>query len=451
MIRKLAYDSLSWLPWLVIPLLVEFIPAIGNFIILIKKKIHPKREKYKLKVFPDITIMVPVYNSADSLRACLKSINDSTYPNKNIEVILIDNKKDDATKDNSFEIFTECQIEFPTLSLQWTKSEQGKSRALNMALYNASGKYIINIDSDGLLEKNALYNTIAAFESDIDVDCMTGVILTNADMIGGTGSITLDVFQNIEYMEYVQAFLAGRNFDSEYDNIFTLSGAFSAFRKSTVLNTRLYNTDTICEDTELSFQVKEILGKNVLLCEDAVFIVDPIESMNKLYTQRQRWQTGELEVFHMFYDEKKLSLKNIMKDKNLRTLFYDHTFAFPRLVWYFGLIVTALCDYYNPKTIAIASTLLYVACLVTHYLYFITNILFLSEFKDIRKEYVKRAPYIILLPLYNTLIFFYRIAGIINPLTRAASWKTYSFKEELNMVKEQIRSDLSFDWLRKKE
>ena len=35
----------------------------------------------------------------------------------------------------------------------------------------------------------------------------------------------------MEFMEYAQAFLAGRNYASELNAIYTLSGAFSAFRK----------------------------------------------------------------------------------------------------------------------------------------------------------------------------------------------------------------------------
>ena len=34
--------------------------------------------------------------------------------------------------------------------------------------------------------------------------------------------------------------------------------------------------------------------ERVEVCEDALFFVDPIENVNKLYTQRQRWQREAL-------------------------------------------------------------------------------------------------------------------------------------------------------------
>lgn len=444
MIKMLAIESMSWLPWIIIPILIEIIPAIGNFILLIIKSFVKPKERY-IEKLPEITIMIPVYNSESTLYECLKSINDSTYPNELIDIILIDNK----SKDDSFKIFQQSQKEFYTLSMQWTHSEQGKSRALNLALFNASGKYIINIDSDGKLEKEAIYNLIKKFETNDDIHCMTGVILTDPNLIKNTKSFFLKQIQKIEFMEYVQAFLAGRNFDSELNNIFTLSGAFSAFRKSTILNTQMYDTNTICEDTQLTFQIKNNLNQKVSLCENAIFLVDPIESMSKLYTQRQRWQIGELEVFHIFFDKKKMNLLNIFKSKNIRLLLYDHTFAFPRIIWYFALFIIAIEKYYNMKTILIAVVIIYFCYLFNHLCYFVTNCLFLKNFKDLKYEYIKKIGYLFLLPFYNLITFFIRMAGIINSLTRQSTWKTYTLKEELQLIKNQIISDFSFNWIKK--
>lgn len=444
-IRNLAIEAMSWLPWLVIPIIIEIIPAIGNFILLIVKKIFKDKE-IEIGKLPEISIIVPVYNSSQTLYACLESIDKSTYPNELIDIILVDNK----STDDSFAVFQKCQNDFKDLYIRWTHSSQGKSRALNLALFNTNGKYIINIDSDGKLEKNALMNMIKRFESDESIHCMSGSILTDADLIKKTKGFLLRQIQNIEYMEYVQAFLAGKNFDSELNNVFTLSGAFSAFRKSTILSTQMYNTDTICEDAQLTFQIKKNLGKRVALCENAIFIVDPIESLNKLYTQRQRWQIGELEVFHMFYNKKNMNLSKIITDKNIRLLLYDHTFAFPRIIWAYALFAIALEKYYSMKTIMIALGIIYICYLITHLLYFLTNCLFLSKFKDIRFEYMKKVLYLFLLPIYNLITFTIRVTGIINSLTRQSTWKTFTLSEELGLIKEQIISDLSFGWLKKK-
>ena len=90
-------------------------------------------------IYPEISIIVPVYNSEHTLEACIRSINDCDYPNKQIRVFLVNNQG----SDNSFDIYTMCQQKYPDLIMQWLNANQGKSRALNLALYNSEGKYII--------------------------------------------------------------------------------------------------------------------------------------------------------------------------------------------------------------------------------------------------------------------------------------------------------------------
>ena len=214
-------------------------------------------------LFRSISLIIPVYNSSETLYDCLRSVYNSTYPNQLIEIILVNNK----SNDDSFMKYQKCQEKFPELSVQWLNAEQGKSKALNMALFNAEGKYIIHIDSDGLLESDALMNMVIRFENNEDVHCMTGAILVNPEKIDETKGHFRRLFHKCEFFEYAQAFLAGRNFQSELNSVFTLSGAFSAFRKSTILKTQLYNTETLCEDTHITFQVRKLLKKRVHLCE----------------------------------------------------------------------------------------------------------------------------------------------------------------------------------------
>ena len=328
-IKQILNSFLFWGGWIIIPFIMEIVPALGSVFLLIRRNLRHKKKRKEMKIYPEISLIIPVYNSADTLYGCIKSVNDSTYPNDKIRIFLVNNKG----QDNSFAVYADCQKKFPDLLMQWLNAEQGKSRALNLALYNSDGKYIINLDSDGILEKNALVNLITRFEQDTDLNCMTGAILTIPEQIQAYKGFFPRLLRNLEFMEYAQAFLAGRSYASEMNAVYTLSGAFSAFRKSVVLKSWMYNTDTICEDTHITFQMKYRQNERVEVCEDAIFFVDPIEDMNKLYTQRQRWQRGSLEVAKMFMD-KSFKVKNIFSNVSVKTLLYDHTFAFPRMIWY---------------------------------------------------------------------------------------------------------------------
>ena len=142
-INQFFNSMLLWTAWIIIPLIMEIIPSLGSFLILLKKKIFPQHYGDPL-IWPEITLIIPVYNSQDSLEECIKSINDSDYPNEKMRIFLVNNQG----KDHSFQVYTKCQEQFPDLLMQWLNAKQGKSRALNLALFNADGKYIIHVDSD---------------------------------------------------------------------------------------------------------------------------------------------------------------------------------------------------------------------------------------------------------------------------------------------------------------
>lgn len=443
-INSFLNSFLFWAAWIIIPVIMEIVPSIGSIVILIKKKIT-SRVCEKPALDPEISLIIPIYNSMNTLEECIRSISDSDYPDSRIRIFLVNNQG----QDDSFQVFCDCQKKYPDLKMQWLNAKQGKSKALNMALFNSEGKYIVHIDSDGLLEKSALKNMVYRFENDQTIDCMTGVILTDPKQVQRYPLFLPRLLRKMEFMEYAQAFLAGRNYASETNAIYTLSGAFSAFRKSSVLKSQLYNTDTICEDTQITFQMKYLLETKVSICEDAIFFVDPIEDMNKLYTQRQRWQRGSLEVSRLFLKDK-MKARHMFTNVALRTLVYDHTFAFPRMIWYLALICL-LCMSYSFKMIALSTVLLYVLYVLIGYFYYVSTIGFLKGFKEIRQYYRKQWYVVPLLPLFNLLVFFIRFAGVINSINTDSAWKTKNFTQEKESVRNTLAKDFGMihKWMQK--
>jgi len=423
--------------WIIIPLVMEIIPAFGGFFILLKKKLRQNYAPIPSHL-PEVTLIIPVYNSAATLRKCLESVRLSSYPLQLIEMLLVNNK----SSDDSFEVYTQCQAEFKDLPMTWLNANQGKSKALNMALFNSHGKYIIQIDSDGKLHPDALKNMVIRFEQNPDIHCLTGAILTDIQAIEMTENVIMKLVRRCEFFEYCQSFLAGRNFESETNSIYTLSGAFSVFRKSAILKSQLYNTATVSEDTHVTFQMRHLLKKGVHLCENAFFFVEPIESYNKLYTQRQRWQRGQIEVSHMFLQEELTVFRGFTSNFMIRLLMFDHTFAFPRMIWYFALIFLVFLDY--PMSLVLGSiSIIYLLYAFSMFLFFLNVLMYLAKVKDIQKYYASKWYIIVLLPFYNFAIFWIRFAGIINSIKNEGSWKTTTLTEEWQKIKMAVNQDFT--------
>ena len=197
LITQIFHSSiLFWAAWVIIPIVMEIIPTIGNFFILIKKKLVSRKEK-AINFSPEITLIIPVYNQEHSLHRCISSIDASSYPNSRIYILVVNN----MSTDKSFEVFCKCQEEFPDLTMNWVNSRQGKSKALNLGLFNSYGKYIIHIDSDGVLQRDAIRNMVTKFERNPDIDCMTGTIMTNPEMVEFSVGVQ-------QYIYFVRCFLS---------------------------------------------------------------------------------------------------------------------------------------------------------------------------------------------------------------------------------------------------
>lgn len=70
-----------WITWALVPIVVEIIPAIMSTIKLMRLHRHMPRLKAPAK-WPWVTIIVPVYNSEDTLFDCIRSIDHQTYDKK---------------------------------------------------------------------------------------------------------------------------------------------------------------------------------------------------------------------------------------------------------------------------------------------------------------------------------------------------------------------------------
>lgn len=104
-----------------------------------------------------VSIVIPVYNSADLLSRCLDSIFSQTYTGKR-EVILVD----DGSTDHSIDLIkARPENEIVLVS----QNNQGPAAARNRGIVLAKGKYIALIDSDDYWEPQFLYTTISFMQA----------------------------------------------------------------------------------------------------------------------------------------------------------------------------------------------------------------------------------------------------------------------------------------------
>ena len=131
-------------------------------------------------VFPcTVSFIIPVYNTEKYLDECLASICGQTY--RDIEIICVDDK----STDNSLSILESWAERDSRIKVIAQKENTHQGGARNTALDIARGKYVWFIDSDDIIDTDAVDFLVKKMESLSDVD----LISFNADafrVINGT-------------------------------------------------------------------------------------------------------------------------------------------------------------------------------------------------------------------------------------------------------------------------
>lgn len=103
---------------------------------------------------PAVSVVIPTYNSARTIRDCLKSIRDQDYPGP-VEVIVVDNLSTDET--------TKIATEFGAKLIELRSSIPS---ARNIGARIAKGEFILNLDSDMYLSKTVIRECVDTIRGD---------------------------------------------------------------------------------------------------------------------------------------------------------------------------------------------------------------------------------------------------------------------------------------------
>jgi glycosyltransferase involved in cell wall biosynthesis len=98
-----------------------------------------------------LSVIVPVYNVAPYLERCIRSLENQDIPDREYEIICIN----DGSSDNSRDIVIQLQKEFVNITLI-DQENQGVSQARNNGIDRAVGRYLMFIDSDDYVDVNSL-------------------------------------------------------------------------------------------------------------------------------------------------------------------------------------------------------------------------------------------------------------------------------------------------------
>ncbi len=158
-----------------------------------------------------ISIVIPVYNTAQYLPECIDSIIQQSY--KDFEVILVD----DGSNDDSPELCDQYAAQYPFITTLHYENH-GPSFARNKGTEAAKGDYILYIDSDDLVVPDYLQAMIIAVRK-----FRAGMVLGTFSFLSGpldeSENLPIADLYTLSGMEALEEMLCGRLFGASACNI----------------------------------------------------------------------------------------------------------------------------------------------------------------------------------------------------------------------------------------
>jgi len=271
-------------------------------------------------VTPPVTIIMPAWNEQNIIVESVRSVLKTDYPS--LEVIVVDDGSSDATLSRLIEgfglikmdliyrsrIFTQPVRGFylnpriPNL-LVVSKENGGKPDALNMGINMTRTPYFCTLDSDCLLERDALLRLMHPIvKSPINTVVSGGIVrILNGCEVKDAQVVRVRLpetrLERFQVVEYFRSFLFGRAGWDLLGGTLIVSGAFAVFHRESVIESGAFGCDTVTEDMDLIVQLYRWAAQRGRKIRTS-FTSDPVcwtecpSKLGMLARQRRRWQMG---------------------------------------------------------------------------------------------------------------------------------------------------------------
>ena len=197
-----------------------------------------------------ITILIPTYNRAASLKRLLDSLEESAGLEETpVEIIVVNNHSTDATSQLLIDVLAEHK-RFSIRVLEELK--HGKSWALNLGLGHVTGSLVLLLDDDVSVDRFCVAEHVAAYKDGL-FDAVQGKVLAGLDPEGQPANMARLREYNIPIVDHGEGSCEVRGFTGT-----NISLKREVFEKAGLFDTRLGpGASGLSEDTEYSRRIRD--------------------------------------------------------------------------------------------------------------------------------------------------------------------------------------------------
>ncbi len=264
---------------------IAIIPGYLNIMLLASLyfyKYQPVR--FKEKDYPPVSVLIAAYNEEDNMRETFRGLSHQLYPNE-LEVVVVN----DGSLDHTMEYLR--SLSFKNLRVIDAR-HGGKANALNIGLKECKNELVVTIDADTFLHRKAIRRITARLLSRDDYAAVAGDVLVRNERYSR--------LLRIQAWDYMLGIAAVKRQQSMFDGTLVAQGAFSAFRKTSLLALKGWQ-DRIGEDIVLTWALLKA-GWHVGYEPTAIAFTNAPLGFKRFLSQRRRWARGMIEGFKEHID-----------------------------------------------------------------------------------------------------------------------------------------------------
>lgn len=244
-----------------------------------KRKLRKNPVVYNENLAPFISILIPCHNEAVVIKETVENILNVDY--ENYEIIVIDDRSTDDTKDAVLEL--EKKYDKVKALIRDKSAYPGKSAVLNDAVKIAKGEAYLVFDADAKIKPDFIKLLLTKYEGDDVGAIQARKVIINANQ---------NFLTACQYNEYVMDthLQVGRD---AVKGAVELRGNGELIKKNALVDIGGWNNETITDDLDMSTRL-HIKGWDIRFVQDAIVYEEGVVTFSALVRQRRRWVEGSI-------------------------------------------------------------------------------------------------------------------------------------------------------------
>lgn len=235
-------------------------------------------------VWPSVAIVVPVYNEGSHVLQTAKSFSRLQYPADKLSIVFVD----DCSTDGTYDYLLQISQTWNWMKVRRNSHNMGKRLGIKEAVLDLETELILSVDSDVIVEPNALANLVRHMKA------------TNVDAVGGcvfVSNANETWLAKMQAVKYWVGYMFLKNIENAFDHVMCLSGCLTLYKRSALLavdkdvETRTFLGDDVKygEDRFLTRKLVE-RGFKTRLCFNARCYTKAPPKMSGYLSQQLRWR-----------------------------------------------------------------------------------------------------------------------------------------------------------------